>query len=136
MKELIGQQMAPLSHLLKSGGAVGWLIIALGVVLTVWGAINLMKRPAPVVLMLQAVCSLIPGVLAAAVAGAAYVEFMAVATGSEPAKPWEFAEVISRGLFAGTVGPLASMIPAALGIAGLVRASDGPENLAAEYRHE
>lgn len=129
------QQAAPLSHLLRAGGPVGWLILGLGIVLTLWGVVNLLRRPGPVVLILQAVCSLIPALLGAALAYGCYLEFAQFGAQAEPPKPVVFAEVISRGLLGGMIGPLASVVPAALGIAALARSSARSDSSEPRYEN-
>jgi hypothetical protein len=132
---LIAQQLAPLPHLLRAAGMVGWVIVALGLTLTAWGVINLLKRTGPTSLVLQSLCSLIPAVLAMAMAGAAYAEFVQIATAAEPPRPNVFADLIARGLFAGMIGPLASAVPAALGIAALARMKAAPDASTPDYQH-
>jgi len=115
------QAQSPIVHLFRSAGTLGLLILSLGVVLTMWGVINLLTRQPPLVTVLQTLCSLIPAVLAAGVVYASYQEFMRIAASPEPPEAVEFARVISSGLTAGMIGPLASVVPAALGIAALAR---------------
>lgn len=126
---VIAQQTAHLAPLLKAGGAMGWLVLSLGGLLTLWGLYNLFVGGDRLMMLLQTLCSLAPAVLAAAVVFGVYGEFVSIAAAVEPPKPKEFASVISSGLIMGMVGPLATVIPAALGIAALAKVLAGPTDV-------
>lgn len=125
---LIGQQMAPLPHLLRAGGTAGLLVIALGVVLTLWGVWNLVRVRNRMLVALQAFCSLIPAVVCTIVAVGLYQAYLPIAASPVAPKPAEIAALISKGLMLGMIGPLATVIPAALGITALIRASARPDS--------
>jgi len=132
---LIGQQAAPLPHLLRGGGTAGLLVIALGVVLTLWGVWNLLRVRNRILIALQAFCSLIPAVICTIVAVGLYQAYLPIASSPVAPRPAEIAVLISKGLLIGMIGPLATVIPAALGIAALVRVPSGPSSDDAVYQN-
>lgn len=132
---LIGQQAASLPHLLRAGGSVGLLIIAQGVLLTLWGVWNLFRDRNRMLIALQAFCSLIPAVVCTLVAVGLYQAYLPIAYSPVAPRPTEIAALISKALMIGMIGPLATVIPAALGIAALVRVSAGPPADEAIYQN-
>lgn len=135
MATLMAQQLAPISHLLRAGGPIGWLILGLGVVLTLWGVWNLLRVRNRMLIALQAFCSLIPAVICTIVAVGLYQAYLPIASSPVAPRPAEIAGLISKGLLIGTIGPLATVIPAALGIAALVRVPTGPTSDDAVYQN-
>jgi hypothetical protein len=63
--------------------------------------INLLRQPRPKWLCLQAFCSLIPAVLATAMAGAEDAELLQMAVAAEPPRPNVSADLLARGLLQG-----------------------------------
>lgn len=115
------EQLSPLLHLLRAGGAYGVLLLAFGALLALWAAVDLMFVRSRALLSLQALASLLPALLGFVGVYVSYCEFVEMAATPVPPKPAEFARVVTFAMACGIWGPLATVVPAALGVFALTR---------------
>jgi len=114
---MLGQQnqmLVPSLILLLT--TVGWLYLAFGIVTTIWGLINLVRRKNSTAIYSQMVVSLVPSFIAVVAIYSTYHDFRLLAVSNEPPKPAAFAEVCTRGMAHGLWGILSTLVPVTVGL--------------------
>lgn len=106
---------------LQGGGPIGLTILSLGIILAVWGLINLLAVRNWTMLTVQALLSLLPALLGAWAIQRAIVTYLAMATSDQAPKPSEFGQVISYGMICGLWATLGTALSAGLGILALAK---------------
>jgi len=117
------ERLSPVLHLVRAGGGYGWLLLGLGVLLTLWGLLNLLVIRNRLALTLQPLCSLTPALLAVLGVYSSYDRFANMAMAPQAPKPAEFAEVVSFAMACGIEGPLATAIPVIVGVIALAKST-------------
>jgi hypothetical protein len=100
---------------------MGLAILALGIVLAIWGLINLLAVRNWTVLTVQALLSLLPALLGAWAIQRAMSTFLVMAVAEQAPKPSDMAKVISFGMVCGLWATLGTALSAGLGILALAK---------------
>jgi hypothetical protein len=107
------QSVSMVGFLLRAG----WLpIFCLGVPISVWGIINLVRSSSPYQVLLQSLFSLLPGVMGIIAIYSAYVDLARMAAMTTAPKPAEFAAAAGAAISSGIFGIAGSIIPLTLGL--------------------
>ena len=110
---------SPLLWFLVSGEWYGILIIGLGLFLTVWAFVNLVVVRNRVVVLVQVFLSFLPLLVCLLALSRATQEFMIMGRSGTAIEASKLAQSISLALVCGILGPLATLLPALLGLVKL-----------------
>ncbi len=122
-----GQSGDFLWWLLWGGDGYGLLILALGLLLSVWAFLNLALVRNRAVVLVQVFLSFLPLLVTLLAVSRATQELSVIALSEVGPKPSEFAESASLGLTCGILGPLATLLPALVGLAKVALLSNGAQ---------
>jgi hypothetical protein len=110
-----------LLFLLREGGGAGLALAALGVLLTVWGFINLGFVTRRGTLVTQALVSFLPLSLAFVGMCVYFSRFMELAAAPGSSRPEDVARTMSLLIILGLTGSVSTIVPAVIGIIALAR---------------
>jgi hypothetical protein len=123
-------QKAAFSALFEAGGFLSALIILLGLLLVVWGVLNLALARSRIVFLVHGLLCFVPLLLGLAGMCRGYSQFAAMVMSPAAPKPVEVARTMSFAMASGIFGSIATMVPAALCfIAIAFKAKDGSSSL-------
>ena len=128
MAEAEAHRMSILSVLLREGGPQGFGIVVLGLVLTLWGLINLALVRNRGMLVAQAFLAFLPlGVAFLAMCNglSAFLELASAA--GPPPRPELIAQTAVYAIANGIFGATATAVPAIIGIAALSKNRSSPK---------
>lgn len=115
----VPQQVSELTFLLRAGDGYGSMLIGLGIVLTIWGWLDLLFVRNRTVLILHALLSFTPGLLALWGIHSAYEAYTAMAVSPTPPKPAEFAAAINLAMACGIWGIAGTVVSGFFGVLAL-----------------
>jgi hypothetical protein len=110
-------------NLLQAGGSYGLLLLALGLLLTVWGLFNFFLVRNRLLLIVQVFYAFVPAILGVAGLWSSYQQWVEMTLSPQAPRPHELAQVVSFAMACGLFGPLATVIPAFIGVLALARAT-------------
>lgn len=112
-------QMSTIVYLLRSGGSP---FLAFGLLLAIAGIVLILIRPSRTLVLIYAVVSLIPGLLAMVAVFGACSEFIEMSGSPQLLKPTDFANVAGRGMSCGFFGLFSTLISSLLAALAFFRA--------------
>lgn len=110
--------LSPIRYLLIAGGAP---LVAFGIVMTIWGVINVLRPRSAGLICAQSLVSMIPGAIAVVAIYLSSIRFQEMAGAPSLPKPTEFATVTGQAMSFGFLGLVTTMIPVFLGICAFFR---------------
>ncbi len=119
------QQLSEIPFLLRAGGNY---LLFLGVVLALWGLVNVLIPRMRALILMQSLLSLLPGLLAMMAIYSACTELAVLAASPTLPKPADLAQLAGYAMSCGFWGLAGTMVPMTLGLLALWRAG-GPSDL-------
>lgn len=99
----------------------GWPLLAFGIVVSIWGIINIVRVPGSGWILAQAWMSFLPGIFALLGIYVTYQQFAAMAISTEVVEPTDVATVAGAGMSLGFLGIVSTIMPFMLSLVAFRR---------------